>query len=266
MDIPENDELISGYMSLLGQASARSFVSEDFSEARIIVRHGVESSRQLNQAVDDVIRFSQTCLPDDLMLRVTGSSYLNSQAVDYMAVGQIWSISVMLVVIFSLISLLLSDVRLGLIAVISNLFPIVMLFGVMGYLGITLDTSTVMVAAIALGICVDHTMHFMVRYKNALRQGQSWWEARVSTLSLESLPVFTTTLALALGFSVLGLSDSPPVAQFGLLSAMVMLLALIGIFVITPLILQLMNGTKCFQIITHTGENTDEFQYSQEEL
>ncbi len=242
--LPENDAVVSGYMSLLGHDSARSFVSADYSEARIIVRHAIDSSKQLNQAVENFIRYARASLPPSLEVRVTGSSYLNSQAVDYMAEGQARSLIMLLVIIFLLITLLLSNAKLGLIAVISNLLPIVVLFGVMGYFRITLDTSTVMVAAIALGISVDHSMHFMVRYQAALRQGISWRMALRHTLRQESQPILSTTLALTLGFATLAFSTFPPVAQFGLLSAMVMLLALISTFVATPLMLGLMNGLR----------------------
>lgn len=249
--LPGSDELVSGYMSLLGHASAKSFVSADYNQARIIVRHAVDSSRQLNQAVQDIISFAHESLDPSLGIKVTGSSYLNSQAVDYMADGQTRSLIMMLGIIFILISLLLANTKLGFVAVLSNLFPIIILFGVMGYFKITMDTSTVMVAAIALGICVDHTMHFMVRYQRLIRKGTSQRGAQLLTLRQESLPIFTTAMALTLGFATLTFSTFPPVAQFGLLSAMVMILALVGTFVVTPLILRYTNDRE--QSSTQSG-------------
>ncbi|MEW8295647.1 MAG: MMPL family transporter [Candidatus Thiodiazotropha sp.] len=237
--LPANDELIEGYMSLLGHASAKAFVSPDFNQARIIVRHGIDSSRQLNQAVAEIIGFAEQNLDPSLRMKVTGSSYLNSQAVDYMADSQGRSLVMMLGVIFVLITLLLGNARIGLVAVLSNLFPILALFGIMGFFNIALDTGTVMVAAIALGICVDHSMHFMVRYQRLMDRGSSQSEALLRTIRDESNPIIITALALTLGFATLALSSFPPVAQFGILSALVMLLALLGTFVLTPLSLRL---------------------------
>jgi uncharacterized protein len=238
-DLPEKDEIVSEYLSLLGHSSAQSFVSEDYNQARIIVRHDIASSRKLNQAVASVVNYAGEFIAPSLELKVTGSSYLNSLAVDYMADGQAHTLLAMLGLIFLIVTLQLSNAKFGLIAVISNLFPISILFGVMGFFELPLDTSTVMVAAITLGICVDHTMHFMVRYQRLLLDGRSLSTALLQTIRQESLPIVTTSLALTLGFATLACSSFPPVARFGFLSALVMLLALISTFVVTPLILQL---------------------------
>ncbi|MBT2995349.1 MAG: MMPL family transporter [Candidatus Thiodiazotropha sp. (ex Ctena orbiculata)] len=236
--LPESDELIEGYMSLLGHASAKAFVSPDFNQARIIVRHGIESSKQLNQAVEEIVEFAEQSLDSSLKMKITGSSYLNSQAADYMADSQSRSLIMILGVIFVLITLLLGNAKIGLVAVLSNLFPIVALFGIMGFFNIALDTGTVMVAAIALGVCVDHSMHFMVRYQRLMDSGSSQLDSLLQTIRHESKPIITTSLALGLGFTTLAFSAFPPVSQFGILSALVMLLALIGTFVLIPLTLK----------------------------
>ncbi|MCU7845269.1 MAG: MMPL family transporter [Candidatus Thiodiazotropha sp. (ex Monitilora ramsayi)] len=241
--LPESDELVSSYMSLLGHSSAKAFVSPDFNQARIIVRHAIDGSRQLNREVEEIIRFADEFLDPSLEVKVTGSSCLNSQAVDYMADGQTRSLLLLLGVIFLLITLLLANAKIGFVAVASNLFPIITLFGVMGCFGIVLDTGTVMVAAIALGLSVDHTMHFVVHYQRLLREGTPHLISLLQTIRGESTPIFTTALALIMGFSILAFSAFPPVALFGLLSALVMLTALIGTFVVTPLLLNLTEPT-----------------------
>jgi hypothetical protein len=114
---------------------------------------------------------------------------------------------------------------------------VVVLFGVMGALDIPLDHGTAMVAAIALGICVDDTLHFMVRYHDHTRAGARPALALRDTVAHELTPIVTTSLALAAGFAVFLLSSFPPVERFGALSALVMLLALVSTFVLTPLML-----------------------------
>ncbi len=236
--LPVRNEVVKEYMSLLGHQNAKSFVSADYSQARIIIRHDISSSRQLNQAVEGITDYARQWLDPALRIDVTGGSFLNSQAVDYMADGQARSLLLMLLVIFGLVAFLFMNLKAGLVAVIANLFPIVILFGVMGLFGFALDTGTSMVGAIALGICVDHTMHFMVRYQRLARSGISQKEALGRVVSQESVPIIATALALAMGFATLALSNFPPVARFGMLSAMVMLLALIGTFVVMPLLLR----------------------------
>jgi diguanylate cyclase (GGDEF)-like protein len=236
--LPVRNEVVREYMSLLGHASAASFVSPDYHQARIIVRHNISSSNQLNQAIQEIIQYTDQWLDPALGVQVTGESFLNSQAVDYMADGQMRSLLLMLGVIFLLVAALFMNLKAGLIAVLANLFPIVILFGVMGYFGFALDTGTSMVGAIALGICVDHTMHFMVRYQRLAKHGLTEHESLARVMRQESIPIMATALALAMGFLTLTFSNFPPVVRFGVLSAMVMLLALIGTFVVIPLLLR----------------------------
>ena len=236
--LPVRSEVVREYMSLLDRDNVKSLVSADYSQARIIVRHSINSSSTLNEAVESIKQYTRQWMDPTLNMTVTGESYLNSQAVDYMADGQARSLFLMLLVIFLLVALLFMNLKAGLVAVIANLFPIVVLFGVMGFFGIALDTGTTMVGAIAMGICVDHTMHFMVRYQHLAKNGVSEEEALGQVIQQESTPIIATTLALAAGFATLTFSNFPPVAMFGLLSALVMLLALVGTFVVIPLILR----------------------------
>ncbi len=236
--LPESREIVAEYMSLMDQTAFRPFVSPDFSTARILIRHDIESSQALNRAVDQLRQYAATWLDPGIKLEVTGESYLNSQAVDHMAAGQARSLALAFLVIFVVVSLLFIHVKAGLIAVAVNLFPIVVLFGVMGWVGLPIDTGTAMIGAITIGICVDHTMHFLVRYQRVCQQQETESNALSITQRQEALPIVATALSLAAGFAILAMSSFPPVSHFGLLSAMVMLLALVGTFVITPLILR----------------------------
>jgi GGDEF domain-containing protein len=101
-----------------------------------------------------------------------------------------------------------------------------------------MDSGSVMVAAISLGICVDHSIHFMGRYIQNSRTFAGQKRALQETLQHSTLPIVATALALTGGFLVLAFSSFPPVARFGLLSALVMLLALVSTFVILPLLLK----------------------------
>lgn len=236
--LPARNEVVKEYMSLLDHENAASFVSADYSQARILVRHAIGSSHQLNAVVDEIKTYAGEWMDPTLKITITGGSYLNSQAVDHMADGQAKSLILMLLVIFLLVALLFMNLKAGIIAVVANAFPIVVLFGIMGMTGIALDTGTTMVGAIALGICVDHTMHFMVRYQRLAIDFRSESDALLQVIQQESTPIMATALALAAGFLTLTFSNFPPVSMFGLLSAIVMCLALVGTFILIPLMLR----------------------------
>jgi CRP-like cAMP-binding protein len=141
----------------------------------------------------------------------------------------------------------------GLLAALPNIFPLVVLFGVMGYAAIPLNVGTTMAAAIAIGLAVDDTMHFMLRYNQELRSSKSQLRAMRMTIRGEALPVIATSVALMAGFLVFALSDFAPVAQFGILSALVIGTALLADFVITPLVISALRLVTLWDLLSGTA-------------
>ncbi len=236
-DLPEEDELMAEYLLFLESADYASFVNPEMSETRIVVRHAIADSTALLTAEAAISRYAREHIDPGLEVHVTGAEIVTARAANTMAQGQARSIGFMAVVIGIVVGVLFFSIKAGIVGMIPNLFPIAALFGVMGFAGISVDTATSMVAVIALGICVDDTMHFMARYHQHTRGGIDHDEALRATILDEALPIVSTSIALALGFAVLALSEFPPVRNFGLLSAMVMLLALVSTFVVTPVLL-----------------------------
>ena len=236
--LPGKSEMLAEYMAMMGHPAAASFVSEDYKQARILVRHAVHSSTELNQAVAKIRQYAAENLDPHFNVTVTGASYLSSQASDSIISGQVRSLFIMLAMIFLLVALLFKSIKAGVVAVVANLFPIVVLFGTLGLFNIPLDTGTTMVGAISMGICIDHTLHFLMRYQYLESQGLNGEKIIREVVRLESAPIMATALALAMGFAILAFSSFPPIARFGVLSAMVMLLSLISTFVIIPLLMR----------------------------
>jgi len=235
--LPDEDDVVQAYMGLVQYGTVKDYVNENFSSARILIRHNIASSKQLEIEFNKIQEFITDDLNSKLNISFTGESVLTNRAADSMAFGQIQSLLLMIIVIFLLISLLFIDIRAGLLALVPNVFPVMILFGVMGHFDIPLDTGTTMVAIIALGICVDDTIHFLSRYHFNTRGTDNVEQALMRTVEHEATPMTTTSLALALGFLTLTLSSFQPVANFGALSALVMILALFSTFILTPILL-----------------------------
>jgi len=189
LELPEEDELVQEYMLFVDHKHVKSFVSDDFSQVNILVRHQIESSYELGQAVDRIRAFADSELDAGLRLNTTGQSVLTARAADYLASAQAKSLMLMVVVIMIIVSLLFVNTKAGIFAVIPNLFPIIVLFGFMGFSGIPLDTGTAMTAAIAIGICVDDTMHFMVRYHQISQTEKNEQRVLEQTVLEESIPI-----------------------------------------------------------------------------
>lgn len=235
--LPLEDEVVQVYMEFVQFEAVSSYVNQDYSSTRILVRHNQGDSVVLKKAFYEIENYIQNDLKSRMHVTLTGDSVLNNRAADAMAWGQIQSLTLMVVVILLLVSLLFIDFRAGFIALIPNVFPVIVLFGVMGYYHIPLDSGTTMVAVIALGICVDDTIHFLSRYHFFTRGTDDVEKALRKTILHEATPIGTTSIALALGFSTLMLSSFQPVVYFGALSALVMVLAMFSTFVLTPILL-----------------------------
>ena len=248
--MPEADDIVNELMIFLNYEHVRSYVSEDYSRARILIRHHLSSTAEIRELVRQINDFIETELDSGLNATLTGDSILTLSATDSMINGQLKSIMFLLLSVIVIISMLFLDWKVGLIAAIPNIFPVIILFGVMGYFEIPLNIGTTMAAAIAIGIAVDDTMHFMLRYNNELKTKRNQNSAIYATLHNEALPIFATSLSLIGGFLVFMLSDFEPVRQFGMLSAIVMFAAVIADFVITPLMISTLRLVSLWDMIS----------------
>jgi len=250
--IPDSDEIVNELMIFLKYEHVQAYVSDDFSKLRILIRHNISSTHQLDKTVSRINEYLEKNLDKGLTARLTGDSVLTLSATNAMIEGQLKSIALLLVIIIIIISMMFLDWKVGIIASLPNIFPVVILFGVMGYADIPLNIGTTMAAAIAIGIAVDDTMHFMLRYNNVLKSKRSKYAAMYETIHSEALPVFATSLALISGFLVFALSEFEPVAQFGFLSALVIFAALIADFVITPLVISAVRLVSLWDMMSLT--------------
>ncbi len=235
--VPDSADLIAQYLLFLHRDKISRFTTADFSEANILVRHNISSSYELADALQELEEYIKKNINPHFLWGFTGENILVNAAADSMAAGQAQSLSLVLVVIFIIMSILFVNVKAGALSLVPNLFPVVLNFGIMGIFGIPLNTGTAMVAAIAIGIAVDDTIHLMSRYNTEMRILQSQDKAMDVCIHAEVRPVISTSVALALGFAVLGFSNFVPIISFGLLSAMVMIFAIIGDLFITPILL-----------------------------
>lgn len=232
---PASSDEIAELMIFLDYQRVSGYVSDDFSRTRIVVRHAVADTAAVKRLLDRVQSYLDTELDRGLAARITGDSVLSLSATRSMVLGQLQSVLLILGFFVTIVAFLFTDLRVALLAALPNIFPVIVLFGVMGYAEIPLNIGTAMAAAIAIGIAVDDTLHFMLRYNQQLRSAQGQQQAMQQTLYEEALPVVSTSLALICGFLVFTQSGFAPVAQFGQLGALVIAAALIADFVITPL-------------------------------
>jgi hypothetical protein len=194
--------------------------------------------------------FVETQVDAGLSARITGDPVLTLSSTRAMINGQLQSILLLIAIVILIIAVLFTDIKVGLLAALPNVFPLLVLFGFMGYAGVPLNIGTAMAAAIAIGLAVDDTMHFLLRYNLELKTSRSQLKAMEATIQGEVLPVIATTIALTSGFLVFSFSDFEPVAQFGLLSALVMVAALVADFVLTPILMSVLRLVTLWDLLS----------------
>ncbi|MCS6924906.1 MAG: MMPL family transporter [Candidatus Binatia bacterium] len=235
----DNPDQLRAVMQLVA-GSPKSFslvVSPDFSRANIVVRTSLSRSSEIAATVEQIQAFAHAHFPPELTVRATGNLILLTRTTGDIVSGQIESLALTAGVIFALMAAMFLSVRVGIIAMIPNLFPILVFFGLMGASGAVLNFGTNIIASIALGIAVDDTIHLMARLSGEVRATANQETALLRTLSTVGKPAVYASVMFFLGFLTLSVSTFVPIQEFGLLSAATMVVGLISEIVLLPALL-----------------------------
>ena len=170
---------------------------------------------------------------------ITGDGMMASEGVDQLIKDLLSSLVLVFVVILLTMMALLRDLRLTVIATLPNLVPLVFILGTLGLMGADLQTSNIISFTIAVGLAVDDTIHFIVRYREEKQDGRTTEEAIRNTLHGAGHAIVLTSILLVFGFGVLVFSPLTSTYFFGLLACITMAAALFGDLLILPCMLAL---------------------------
>ena len=237
--IPQTMEMVSQYLLLYDSDQIEDFVNSSYDHARISVRiseHGSAAQKRLLGKIQDFIGGTQY---PNLQIKITGRAVQSVNTIDALVKGQMYSLSLAAVIIGIIMILVFRSIAIGFLSFVPNLFPIILNFGIMGAAGIPLNTATALIAAVAIGIAVDDTIHFLSEYRRERAQDTPIPKALKIVLFLKGRAITSSSLILCIGFGVLVLSRFVPVINFGMLSAIIMMTAVIGDLVVLPAIIML---------------------------
>jgi len=235
--IPDTADQVAQYLLMLEGRELEKFVDFKAAAANIVVRHHLTGSGDLSALLADIDRYVARAFPRHLSVRATGEEVLFNNASDYMAINELTSFSSTFVIIGIIHALLFMSLKAGILSLIPNVVPILLLYGFMGLVGIPLNTSTAMIATVAIGIAVDDTVHHMVTYSRRLNARHDQRLAMFDTLRAQGRPIIYVSVALAAGFLTLSASNFVATAYFGLLAAFVMLVAMLAELMLTPILI-----------------------------
>ncbi len=239
--VPDSQAAISQLLLMVDPETTDPMLDSDQRSLRLSTRFqgatlGVQQARVIIAETEQAI---VGLFPEGVKTTLTGSSLLFMNMDEYLVQGQIRSMGLVLVVLFVAMTLLFRSPRMGLMAMIPNVVPIVAMLGLMGWLDIRLDGFTVMIACIAIGIGVDDTIHYLHHLRHELSLGKTLDQAMAATVVSVGRALVFTSVVLALGFWIFCLSDFVGTFNFGLLTGVTVLVALIADLLILPAVITL---------------------------
>jgi hypothetical protein len=234
--IPDSQIAVSQLLYLFNSSNPeerRALVSDDYSKSHISVQLRNAGSneykdffKEIQQDINSEFNKLTASYPE-IKVQITGSFALMMRLADDISKNQFKSLAIAAVVISLLLMLTLGSLQAGVMSIIPNLIPATLAFGLMGLLGIPLDTDTLMIAPLIIGIAVDDTIHFISHYRMSLAQNHNMKFALVETIKEVGQAVTFTTLILGCGFFMLIFSDYLGLAKIGGFGSLAIFVALL---------------------------------------
>jgi predicted RND superfamily exporter protein len=245
--IPDSQQMISQLLYLFNSANPedrRSLVSDDYSRANISLNIYNAGSYEyqrffelISEDIDEIFATAQTQNPE-LEVYLTGTMALLMRMADEVAQSQAASFTLAIGVISLIMVITLGSLQAGVIAMIPNVIPALLSFGLMGLFAVPLDTDTLLIAPLIIGIAVDDTIHFMTHYRVELIKTGSIEKALSSAIMEVGQAVMFTTMVLGLGFALLTFSDYLGMAKMGFFGSIAIFVALLcDLFLIPAMII-----------------------------
>ena len=233
--VPNSRNLISQYM-LLYESEFETFFNLDYTKLRIAAQIKDIDSRRSAEIEEEINNFIMANAPSGVKAEVTGTAFIALRTNNYLVRNLAGSFFIAFIVVTLLMAILFRSVKMALISVVPNIIPMMMMAAVMGFFQVSLRPSTAMTFAIAFGIAVDDTLHYLTRYRMELSD-RHYQKANDATMMSTGVAMMSTTAILVSGFMVLTLSEFTFSIQFGILSSITILSALIGDLTFLPALL-----------------------------
>ena len=226
-------DLIKNYVDSTGQYTRITAFMKDMEIERM-------------EAIEEKLNYeiSKIMPSDNFEVSITGKAYLFQKGTKYLVKNLILSLSLAIFLIAMLMAYMFRSVKMIFVSLIPNLLPLIVTAGLMGYLGVAIKPSTILIFSIAFGIAVDDTIHFLAKYRQELIANN--WEINKSVynaLRETGVSMFYTSIVLFFGFSVFTVSDFGGTVALGALVSATLLFAMLANLLLLPSMLLSLEGT-----------------------
>lgn len=244
--IPQNQDLVAQYLLLYSLSLPQGMEINDKMDIDERLLRVTASLNLVNTSKDlEMIEWVE-----DWWSKTPYSAEVNGQTVMFAYMQHnvtntlIESITLAVIMISFIMLLIFKNWRMLPLFIVPNILPIALVVGVMGWLDMDIDMGVAIAGAIIIGVAVDDTIHFMVKYIEARRRGDTLEEAMKYVLSYAGSAIIFTTLVLSLAFLVFVFSDFNPNYHFGVVTASALMIAVVVDLVALPALLILVDKGK----------------------
>ncbi len=228
--IDSEEDLLSAYVDSTGRYARMTTFMKDI------------GTEEMNRIEENLRPEIAKIFPEDRYdVTMTGKALIFQKGTTYLVKNLIVSLSLAILLIALLMAWMFRSLRMILVSLIPNLLPLLVTAGLMGFLGVPIKPSTILVFSIAFGISVDDTIHFLAKYRQELKANK--WKIKRSVyaaLRETGVSMFYTSIVLFFGFSVFTISSfGGTVALGGLVSATLLFAMLANLLLLPSLLLSL---------------------------
>ena len=221
-----NLSLLKNYVDTTGQyARITTFIKNS----------GIDEMDRIEEALNNEIKKQ---FDDRYEVSITGKAYLFQKGTSFLIKNLILSLTLAIILISLFMAYMFRSFRMIVISLVPNLLPLLITAGVMGFLGVSIKPSTILVFSIAFGISVDDTIHFLAKYRQELISSR--WSIKKSVFAAlreTGVSMFYTSIVLFFGFSVFITSNFGGTVALGALISGTLLLAMMANLILLPTLL-----------------------------
>ncbi len=221
----------------------KSYVSEDGSIARITTFMKDIGTGNMEKVENELLKKTNKIFPADrYKVTMTGKALVFEKGTKYLLDNLITSLLFAIFIISMLMVFMFRSFKMVIVSLIPNLLPLMITAGLMGYFGIPLKPSTILIFSIAFGLSVDDTIHFLAQYRQELKNHN--WKIKKSvfaTLKEAGVSMFYTSVVLFSGFSIFTLSSFGGTVALGGLIAITLLFGMLSNLMLLPCLVLTLN-------------------------
>jgi predicted RND superfamily exporter protein len=249
-EIPKDRNLVAQYLLLysMGLPQGMEITDQmDFEQRKLritVLTNIVDNTKDMK-----MINFAKEWwAKTPYAMTLTGQTAMYAYMAKDVTATLIYSLSLTILIVSIMMLLIFKRLKILWILLLPNLLPVILVIGVMGWLGLTIDMGVAIAGAIIIGVAVDDTIHFLVKYFDARKRGLNMVETFDEVLHYAGRAIFFTTIVLSLSFSIFAFSTFTPNQNFGIVTAIALVLALIIDLLYLPALLHMADKDTKYEI------------------